>query len=570
MDKENLKLCFVWVNKFRQFENNGFNFSSSEKFKFSILDNVLHLNKINPLPKNFYGKDIIDVTGVIGKNGSGKSNVLELVCKILKGGNTFVKSDFLIIVKSNDKYVCYHNFKHNLLPVVNFIDEILFKEYEKGINPLKVIFFSNVFDERTHLFHKDVSDISNNNRYKKRRQSTLRKKFRTDFEKQIEFIESNLFKNLNIERPKEIQVISKVWTDSRFNGAAIKTIYGEHYENYRIFSSQFRSRLRDIIPEKKFYYLLVFAFFNETLKNLSKYKFAEITIENYLKEFSLEGGFQLKPRTEETIEHLLKWMRILYENLPFITKDKQEKEIKMFKDQVQLLMSLRYPYDSILIDYDSEGMGRGSVEYFVFDYDEMYKRTSLSNFVMLLEDSSMFSINWLGISSGHKAYINIFSLIKSELKWLSRNNLLICIDEGDLYLHPKWQIEFFNKLITIIPQMYHGNVQLLLSSHSPFLLSDLPKQCLTILEFNNELKSTDGIDLRNETFAGNIYKLYSEPFFLGNQRTSDFAKSKIDYIVNQLEKESLNLKDKEFLEHHISLIGDDVIRFYLKNTLKDD
>ena len=187
--------------------------------------------------------------------------------------------------------------------------------------------------------------------------------------------------------------------------------------------------------------------------------------------------------------------------------------------------------------------------------------------MILLDKNTLFEINWLGISSGHKAYLNLFSLIHHEVRRVKKDNLLLCIDEGDLYLHPKWQIEFFDKLVVILPIIFDGKIQIILTSHSPFLLSDLPKQSITIIDTDQGNKIINGTKFKHETFAGNIYNLYEEPFFLGGQRMSTFASKKINLIISELQNRTLTEQE---LRHYISLIGDDIIRLHLEKKAKND
>ncbi len=58
----------------------------------------------------------------------------------------------------------------------------------------------------------------------------------------------------------------------------------------------------------------------------------------------------------------------------------------------------------------------------------------------------------------------------------SRYNTL-CIDEGENYLHPNWQKKYINYLYQFLRDNYFSKqIHLIISSHSPFILSDLPKR----------------------------------------------------------------------------------------------
>ena len=244
--------------------------------------------------------------------------------------------------------------------------------------------------------------------------------------------------------------------------------------------------------------------------------------------------------------------------------------LKLIKKQIEFIKDIKFFVNQINLEYSSEGARNRGLDNFIFDYKTNSSKTHINEFITLFEHSNFIDVNWLGISSGHKAYLNLFSSIHNEIKYLRQQNLLICIDEGDLYLHPKWQIEFFDKLLKVLPSIYSGNIQLILTSHSPFLLSDLPKQNITILDRDQENSTLDGYKLKMNTFGGNLYDLYSEPFFLGNKRTSDFAYSKIKDLIKKVENKDYTIKEKEELIKLNDIIGDEILQYRINELLKND
>lgn len=564
------KICYIWVENFRNFQNTGFNFASDEKYYFDREEKKIFKEPVQRLPLNFFGSSITEVTGLIGRNGSGKSNVLELVCKILKGGKSGLNTSFLIITQEYGDRVCY---KYSL-DKISCDFSIIIKEYDRKIDPLKVVYFSNVFDERIHNFDKDVSDISNNFRYRRNRFPFHN--IISDFEKQIKFIESPFFKDLKINIPNKIKVSSSSWNSHSLNSSAKQRLFGKYYDEINEFLSDFRKRANDVKDDNKFYYLLVYSYFLETLKILNSYPSRDEyrnTPQYFIKELNENIGFNHRnlKRTEDIVKELLRWMFSVVEGLLKFENIKYRKDLDSFLVNLQNLYGFRNISNNFRVEAITEGSRSRRTDYFVFDYDVTNPRND-NSYLRLFQNQRIFNVDWVGISSGHKAYLNIFSLLFYELKGVRKENLLICIDEGDLYLHPQWQIEFFDKLLNVLPKIYDGGIQLILTSHSPFLLSDLPKQNISIIDTNAEKPTFNGIDLKKETFAGNIYNLYAEPFFLGNERTSVFAKKKIEYLLKALaiDKTGLTKAQRANLIHQISLIGDDVIRLHLLKKLEND
>ena len=58
---------------------------------------------------------------------------------------------------------------------------------------------------------------------------------------------------------------------------------------------------------------------------------------------------------------------------------------------------------------------------------------------------------------------------------------IVLIDEIELHLHPKWQREVINKLREVFP-----NIQFILTTHSPQVISEISRECLHILSWNNK------------------------------------------------------------------------------------
>jgi predicted ATP-dependent endonuclease of OLD family len=201
------------------------------------------------------------------------------------------------------------------------------------------------------------------------------------------------------------------------------------------------------------------------------------------------------------------------------------------------------------------------------------KNSKSEELVVLLEclrNNNKASCSWLGVSSGHIAYLNLFSSIYKEL-YRSRNDVILCIDEGDLYLHPQWQIEFFDKLLSVLPNLSSGKVQLILTSHSPFLLSDLPNQSITVLTSDASGVAMSGSDIEQKTFGANLYELYSNLFFLNKSRTGVFANNKIKKLLEQIESTDTDTDiSQKDIKIFSEMIGDKVIKNILDKGINND
>jgi hypothetical protein len=120
-----------------------------------------------------------------------------------------------------------------------------------------------------------------------------------------------------------------------------------------------------------------------------------------------------------------------------------------------------------------------------------------------------FNIFWDNLSSGQFNFLNFFSELYLELAKddLGPNTYLILLDEAEQSFHPEWQRHF----IFILDSLFNTtkvSVQVVLSSHSPFLLSDMLNG--KVVCWGEE----DHHKIPTNTFASNIHDLLSNRFFL--------------------------------------------------------
>lgn len=174
----------------------------------------------------------------------------------------------------------------------------------------------------------------------------------------------------------------------------------------------------------------------------------------------------------------------------------------------------------------------------------------------------------LGMSSGERALLNIMSRIcfASQIEnympgkgihW--NTNILLLIDEIDLYLHPEWQRRIVRDLLSLLRRQFKGYYfQIILTSHSPIVLSDIPVENCIFLK-----KRSDGTVCQEErntqTFGANIYTLYKDAFFLSDDKLAmgEFAQNKINQWIDKIETGKFSEEEANKI---IGLIGEPLVR----------
>lgn len=168
------------------------------------------------------------------------------------------------------------------------------------------------------------------------------------------------------------------------------------------------------------------------------------------------------------------------------------------------------------------------------------------------------------MSSGEVALINIFATVYSAMNKKTSGSLLLILDEIDAFLHPKWQQDILTYITSWINESEFFNkkkVQLVVATHSPIILSDIPREKIIYLKEPFETYS-GGQEL---TFGANISTLFYDSFFMEKGSIGAIARKKIQWAINNIENTNLNLDDRKRLVYIINNIGDKFLRENLKS-----
>lgn len=185
-------------------------------------------------------------------------------------------------------------------------------------------------------------------------------------------------------------------------------------------------------------------------------------------------------------------------------------------------------------------------------------------------------IKMSSFSSGELQLLNSFSYVlyhlknlecdksdlakSAEIQYPNYENILIVFDEAELYMHPEYQRQFLYKLIDAIYKCNFERIkqiQILIATHSPYILSDVPIQNLLMLEEGEKRDNK----VTEQTFGANIYDLLKNQFFM-SAPVGEIARRRINEIIEYANSQSIS----EELDYNkiVELLGDS----YLRNSLK--
>ena len=199
----------------------------------------------------------------------------------------------------------------------------------------------------------------------------------------------------------------------------------------------------------------------------------------------------------------------------------------------------------------------------IYKWDVLFKKVG----------NAVADIEFDSFSSGEKQMLNSTGAIIYHLQNLTDTaitryrNVNIILEEIELYYHPDYQRRLIKQLLN---QMEGANIpnidqiNILFVTHSPFILSDIPKNEVLFLE-DGLPKST----MQENTFGANIHSLLKNGFFLPNLPMGEFAYEKINEMFRKLNEGDLKKEELNEFYRQILLVGEPYLRSQLMGMLKD-
>lgn len=502
-----MELVYLWVEKYKNIEKQGFNFSPRFQCEYDEASKELTINEnkeyVSIFPEN------INITAIVGENGSGKSSVL--------------------------------------LGITN--DKILIKKEDE--------FFTNDFISEKYSFKKI-------NRAK-------------DYE--IVYIDYDLIK---------LQSVKDIW-DYSFQNIYDKNLYRK-IENASGWDSnfsieKFREHFFNIIIEhidffdlKIFFYNPLKIFFSDYLRSIKNDKFEHIN--------------KLIKEVEKINFTKEKFLVFLYSDISMKDSsdvDKVNQISELLKIEKEILEKAEYFKSANVNEIYDFLRALDNNELSIKDFNSIYKK--YKNAFLKLIDIGYIRIDfedeinrkYFDLSFGERKFFTEMLMIFYAIKESEKNEILVVLDEPDLTLHPDWQKKYINEMIKLLSNFSEKRFHLIVTTHSPFLLSDLPKENIIFLEKGKQVYPfEDG----KQTFGANIHTLLSHGFFMKDGLMGEFAKEKIQSIIKYHEEilvkeltkeenkkgreEEKEIYDKEYKTQFWqiqSIIGDDYLRQVIKNHL---
>lgn len=194
-----------------------------------------------------------------------------------------------------------------------------------------------------------------------------------------------------------------------------------------------------------------------------------------------------------------------------------------------------------------------------FDVEIKFKGGSLFSSLSSGEKQRIFATSTLTYHLINLSSVSTRRLIKYKC-------INVVFDEIELYYHPELQRTFIYDILSQLENIDIRDIEsinFLFVTHSPFILSDIPN---TNILFLNENGMPNYSLNKERTFGANIYDLLANDFFMKKDgAVGEWAKTKIDNVVNLLLGEATLPEKKQVeIQDLISIIGEPLIRHRLQ------
>ncbi|MDX4036320.1 AAA family ATPase [Aliarcobacter skirrowii] len=556
-----MELVYLWVEKYKNIKEQGFNFSPNfeceffpiyekyrdengeEKEKLKEDCELKIIPKENPL-KDIFGKNI-NVTAIVGENGSGKSSILSVLIDLFTENlDEDEYRNYIAIYKYQEKY---HYIKKHIQENINIVD--------KDKNSINWI--TENPNNRLFTWHSELLGL------------IIQNEINSKINSQREQIFIEEVQNKDKNRIKKYMIMNSI-LDSKFKKESNKFFDVKNVEIKIKWGNLFNSK-----REKEKYESEALAEietkFNEAKENFKnkKYKDTFLNIINIcdmrIKKLKHHGGlnFFKFPYQEDR------------ENLSCQSHIVKNQDIK---DVHQIVINTLDNYDNFT--FKIEQLNNNIID-FIFDLPEHIFDIQLKDENKSFENLSfgerqlLTQLNFIQFYINKKQYIQYEGIdyfedennVKHEVDIdieKKVKSMIVLIDELEIGLHPNWQKNAINYITDFLQNIKDIDFNLIITSHSPFILSDLSKENVIFLEKGKQVYPfEDG----KQTFGANIHTLLSHGFFMKDGLMGEFAKEKIDLAIDYLNKPKLSKKELEYCENIISIIGEPIIKRQLQKML---
>ena len=564
---------YMYVKDYKGLKDFEITFDNNYEIKYNRDKDTLSINKkcesVNNNIENFYSIDktkgnIDSVNLLIGKNGSGKTNILEVLNSNLILDIENMNNNIIILYKSsiNDEDFIIEGNGNRFLEIkkLPIVDELVKENYQDNKNYIEkmgVIKFS--FREKTmNAIQREILS------QKYAQSKTILCKLNIGLGNGSK---ENIYKYLVRE--------NKNRNNDNFENAYITLLIPDLYvelkksrnvhdieDILRLYNIN-ESNLKDVVLNNYFNYIYLNIIIKFFYKNNVNNSFEEKIIErkNKLlkllnKKSSVNKKFQLLLRIYEKIsDDLIKFDKEKYKIV--------EKVATLINYMPKEEIEIQNPEISKKFRINCKEINEKIIE-LLKEYDSFNIPKTKTAGDLLFKDVEYIRIEEEGLSDGERIKLQYFSTLHGVLngEFKDREYITLLFDEVETYLHPEWCRRFLYELIEELGRYKGKKFKLIFATHSPFLIADvLAKDCIYLEKENGKIEAKIHNDVK--TFGANIIDLFKNTMFL-ESTFGKFATEKIKGVIDKIEK----AEKYSDIKHEVDFIIDEIGEKLISNKLK--
>jgi predicted ATP-binding protein involved in virulence len=588
-----MELLYVWIEEYKNIKQQGFCFSAEYDIEYTPENNTLKIDKREDYIEGFWGERITNLTAVVGENGAGKSSLLRFIHKHfplfnLTSNDTYSLGFILIY----DKQVYYSQgtpFEIGGNAKGEFKNKQQLgqlSDVRSYLEKLPRLFYSNVYSSSDHGHRALDLSTSNLLRYSK---ATYEDSYPSNT---MAYDQEEIRRQLNFLKDFSID---KLQNNGNGTLDSLKSIAYVRISFYKPRVSEGR-RLRGKLlhfseagkasEETSFNDQFCLRFIMEVITTADRVNnFAEESekfqneVENINKTFDSPKAFINVDRISSYLNYLNYNLKENAELRPSLVLDK-------FKELIQLIQELDDYVEkhskSLLLPLTKQHIEN------ILSFTKVYLPTAIFRQEWVSNKAPKTIIN---LSGGEQTMLSLMARFYSvceirdsdSIFVKSAKHILVLIDEGELTLHPEWQRKYINILLDFFQVLFSEfdngvitsvakQVQIILTTHSPLILSDIPKENVVFLKKREDGTCEVASDAPKQTFGANIHTLLADSFFLQGSLMGEHAKHKINKIIKIMRNDEEQGYDEEIpdiatLEKYIKKVGEPLLKMQLEKQL---
>lgn len=240
-------------------------------------------------------------------------------------------------------------------------------------------------------------------------------------------------------------------------------------------------------------------------------------------------------------------------------------------DELSMNKSFKFHKDYISIDITKQVSMNKLLRIIDVSVDEKAKSEFNEMFTVF---GGFFDYSIENLSDGETAYLGFFASLYEQVSLLtpSKEKYIILLDEPEARMHPELTRNFINELVLFLKDLSEDNkkFQVVISTHSPFILSDIKSNSIIYLEKDITGYCKPVKRLLN-TFGANIHTLLKDGFFMSSTM-GEFATNKIKEVISSINDskiEDVTEEQKNEWLYIINSIGEPLIQNRIMKMFND-